>query len=317
MLTMMWHGLDPLDNDSDKNGITDGKEKIQQSLSQDIISEDQAQITNVTVSISGTGYINETTSINNTFGKDMLSSGVVGLIGVPVDIKSTSEFDEATITFTYDESILGDTAEEELRIMWYDEDNNTYNILAKETVLDTENNTLSYTTNHFSTYLVVDQQQWYDLWSDEIVYRGGDDGTPIPKKYYDICYVVDRSGSMAGSRIAQAKEALTHFVDSMHSKDRGAIIGFNSSALVYSYFNTGKSVLKNAIISINATGGTSVEAGLVKALDVFDDAPYYDVDGRENSRIMILLCDGDVSYTNATIDRAKSNFIKIWFGCQK
>ena len=30
----------------------------------------------------------------------------------------------------------------------YDEDNNTYNILAKETVLDTENNTLSYTTNH-------------------------------------------------------------------------------------------------------------------------------------------------------------------------
>ena len=100
--------------------------------------------------------------------------------------------------------------------------------------------------------------------------------------FYDICYVVDRSGSMAGNSMAQAKEALTHFVDSMHSHDRGAIIGFNSSALVYSYFNTGKSVLKDAISKITATGGTSVESGLVKALDAFDNAPYYDVDGREN-----------------------------------
>ncbi len=106
------------------------------------------------------GYINDTTSIKNTYGKDFLSSDVVGLIGVPVDIQSSSEFDEATITFTYDERLLGDTDEEELRIMWYDEDNNAYKILARETILDTKKNTLSYTTNHFSTYLVVDQQQW-------------------------------------------------------------------------------------------------------------------------------------------------------------
>ena len=305
-------GLAPLDSDSDKNGIPDGKEKFWQSLSQNILSEEKPQITNVSVSMNGTGYINETTTIKNTYGKDMLSSGVVGLIGVPVDIETTSDFDEATITFTYDESLLGDTIEEDLRIMWYDDDNNIYNILAKETVLDTEKNTISYTTNHFSTYLVVDQQQWYNLWSDEIIYRGGNEGTPIPNIYYDICYVVDRSGSMSGSRIVQAKEALTHFVDSMHSHDRGAIIGFNSSALVYSYFNTGKDTLKNAINKITATGGTSVEAGLVEALNVFDKAPNYEVEGRKNSKIIMLLCDGDVSCSNATIERAKNNYIKIY-----
>jgi hypothetical protein len=122
-------GMDPLKIDSNGNGIPDNKEKTLQTLSEEIVSPERPQITNVSVTMEGTGYINETTTIENTYNRDTLSSGVVGLIGVPVNIESTSEFEEATITFTYDETLLGDTAEEDLRIMWYDEENNQYNIL--------------------------------------------------------------------------------------------------------------------------------------------------------------------------------------------
>ena len=66
--------------------------------------------------------IQYSTKIEDTYGKDVLSSGVVGLIGVPVNIESTSVFDEATITFTYDDTLLGETKEEDLRVMWYDEE---------------------------------------------------------------------------------------------------------------------------------------------------------------------------------------------------
>lgn len=79
----------------------------------------------------------------------MLSSEVVGLIGSPVEITTTSEFENATITFKYDKSRLGDTKEEDLAVMWYDEENGVYQILDNETVLDKEKQTVSYKTTHF------------------------------------------------------------------------------------------------------------------------------------------------------------------------
>jgi hypothetical protein len=161
-------GLDPLNSDSNQDGVPDGSEKIEQTLSQYIVSDEATQITNVSVTMKGTGLIQNTTIIKNTYGKDLLSSGVVGLIGVPVEINTTSEFEEATITFTYNKALLGNTLEEDLRIMWYDKDNNQYVIMDEETVLNTAANTLSITTSHFSTYLVVDRQAWYDVWSNVI-----------------------------------------------------------------------------------------------------------------------------------------------------
>ena len=155
-------GLDPLKKDSDGDGIPDNEEKIEQILVEEIECEESGQITQVSVSMKGTGLIDNTTKIENTFGKDVLSSELVGLIGVPVDIESTSSFDTATIKFRYDEGLLGKTNEEDLRIMWYDEENNQYVIMDEETVLNTEEH-LEITTN-ISTYLVVDEQMWYDVW---------------------------------------------------------------------------------------------------------------------------------------------------------
>ena len=298
-------GLDPLSKDSDGDGVLDGNEKIEQIIRQPIESKEAGQIRNVSVTMKGTGDLEKTTTIENTFGKDTLSSEVVGLIGVPVEIESTSVFDTATITFTYDESLLGTVKEENLRVMWYDEENNQYVIMDEDTVLDTHSNTVSYTTTHFSTYMVVDRQAWYDVWSNALSYRRKPDIPYIPTEYFDICYVIDRSGSMAGTRITTAKEAIGNFVDAMYTNDRGAIVGFESSARVYSNFTSDKTVLRNSLSSITATGGTNVESGLVAGLNLFDSAS-------TNSKMMILLCDGDVYYTQATLQRAKDNGIKIY-----
>lgn len=80
----------------------------------------------------------------------MRSTDVVGLFGVPVEIETEAEFDTAVITFTYDEQILGETDAENLRIMWYDEEEDRYVILDDETVLNKERHTLSCKTTHFS-----------------------------------------------------------------------------------------------------------------------------------------------------------------------
>ena len=304
-------GLDPLSADSDGDGIPDGKEKLPQTLAVRFEGVEKNAILSVEVSMEATGEVEKTTRIENTCGKDILSSGVVGLVGVPVEITTSSEFDEATITFTYDESVLGEVKEENLRVMWYDEENNRYVILDGESILDTENNTVSYKTTHFSTYLVVDRQAWYDVWSRAVSYERKPD-SPAKPEYFDICYVIDKSGSMSGDRMATAKEAIRHFIEAMYSGDRGAIVGFDDDAKVYQMFTPDKTRLFGALDMVTAEGLTSVDRGLKTALDLFPSAGEQLESGILNSRMILLLCDGDASYMPDTLNRAKAMGVKIY-----
>ena len=87
----------------------------------------------------------------------------------------------------------------------YDEENEIYRIFDEESVIDKENNSISYTTTHFSTYMVVDKKKWYATWSKNIDYkRRGTEPVPVP--YYDFVYTVDCSGSMKGDRMSMAKK---------------------------------------------------------------------------------------------------------------
>lgn len=77
----------------------DCDEKIFQNLEIDISNEDRKDISKVSVEFKGTGYINSTTDIEDLYGKDKYISDTVGLVGVPIDINSSSKFDNAKITF--------------------------------------------------------------------------------------------------------------------------------------------------------------------------------------------------------------------------
>lgn len=102
---------------------------------------------------------------------------------------------------------LGETKEEDLSVMWYDEANNWYQILDEDSVIDTTNHTVTYTTTHFSTYMIVDRTTWYDAWRQNIDYRNSSFGD-TEKKNFDIAFVVDVSGSMEGIGIDMAKTAM-------------------------------------------------------------------------------------------------------------
>ncbi|MBD5087790.1 MAG: VWA domain-containing protein [Clostridiales bacterium] len=299
-------GFDPLRVDTNDNGIPDGKEKTLQTLEIEVKEEEKPEITGVSVKMKGTGYLQSNTTIESVYGEDMLSSDVVGLIGVPVEITSDSSFDQATITFSYEKSLLGETKEEDLAIMWYDEENNIYKILDEDTVIDTKKQTVSYTTTHFSTYLVVDRQKWYDVWSKYVTYYRNPPSCSMPVDYFDVCYVVDTSGSMSGTRIQTAIEAIGSFNNALYNNDRAAIVGFDSSATTYSGFTSDQTALENALRSLHANGNTNVNAGLIQAMDLYDSDTSY------NKKIIILLCDGDVNYTDATLQRAIKNKIKIF-----
>ncbi|MBS4926563.1 MAG: hypothetical protein KHZ92_11570, partial [Ruminococcus bicirculans] len=113
---------DPLNPDSDGNGISDGDEKRSQTFIHKVENEDCA-VTEVHVTMEGTGNLQKTTTVESIMNKDILCSDVVGLVGEPFSIETTSQFDTATLTYVIDKSKLGDTEFDNLLFLWYDEEN--------------------------------------------------------------------------------------------------------------------------------------------------------------------------------------------------
>ncbi len=298
-------GFSPLLQDTDGNGVLDPDEKLDQTAVNDFPLQDGRGITRVEVSMNISGNIEKEVGILDIYDLDSLSRDVVGLVGVPVEISSDVSFDTATIKFTYDETALGDTKEEDLAVLWYDEDNHWYQILDEDSIVDTNNNTVSYETTHFSTYMLVDRKAWYDAWCENIDYRTDADGEGDVQSF-DIAFVVDTSGSMDGKGIKNARKALNGFVDDMDFEDEAAVISFDFDAHLVSDFTRDKDVLKDKIDSLYASGGTDVNNGLLKALEVFDDHK------TGKKRVIVLICDGDVNYCQSTIDRCIENEIQIY-----
>lgn len=102
----------------------------------------------------------------------------------------------------------------------------------------------------------------------------------LPK---DVIFVVDTSGSMAGDKIRQARQALEHCVNKLGENDRFNIVTFatavNPLFTKLTEVNKGSVAEARDVISkIQATGGTNIEGALTAALEMFstdDDRPGY------------------------------------------
>ncbi len=112
------------------------------------VKNEDCAVTEVIVDMECTGNINKTTSVESVMNTDILCTDVVGLVGEPFEIETTSEFNTATLTFTIDKSKLGETEFDNLLFLWYNEEDNEF--VELETMLNEANGTASITTTHFS-----------------------------------------------------------------------------------------------------------------------------------------------------------------------
>lgn len=296
---------DPLIQDTDGDGVIDSREKFQQTFTHKVMNEDCA-VTEVVVDMECTGNISRTTTVESVMGVDYLCSEVVGLVGEPFEIETTSEFDKATLTFKIDTNKLGEVEFDNLLFLWYNEEENEF--VELETTIDADNNTVSIITTHFSKYMVVDRQAWFDNWRE--IYARFENLSEKSPAITAIC--VDCSGSMSTNdkffyiepyvQTCYRDIAVKQFVNAMFTNDQTSIITFTSNATKKCSLTSDKDLLlKNA--SFYSNGGTNANAAINIALK--------ELDGVSGNKSIILLSDGDVNVSNANINKAIENEIKI------
>lgn len=89
----------------------------------------------------------------------------------------------------------------------------------------------------------------------------------------DIVFVLDVSGSMAGEKIEQAKDALKFCMNALRKNDRFAIVSFSSAVRLFrdELSAAGREEIKNAqyfIRNLSANGGTNINEALLRALRI-------------------------------------------------
>lgn len=104
------------------------------------------------------------------------------------------------------------------------------------------------------------------------------------QKNVDYVIVIDRSGSMAGTKLDTVKEAAKKLIDQMAPSDRAAIISFDYTAILNQGLTTDHTALDAAIDQIRPGYTTKFTLPLILAAEQFNDT--------SRAGAMIFLSDG-------------------------
>ena len=131
------------------------------------------------------------------------------------------------------------------------------------------------------------------LFSQEVKYK------QIPAEN-NFLLVVDKSGSMSGSALADAKVGLKHFISKMKSDDQAGLISFSTGINVDVDITSNKSSFNSAINGLSAGGGTQLYDALASTVNEFSHS--------NGSRIVVYLTDGHDTGSNFSISNVESLF---------
>ncbi len=141
----------------------------------------------------------------------------------------------------------------------------------------------------------------------------------IPRETTSIMIVMDVSGSMMAddlrpTRMDAAKQAARSLVEALPENMLVGVASFNIAASLNAPLTRDHAVVKRAIDSLYANGGTAIGEGLAVALDQLATRPLDD-QGQPGPAIIVLLSDGasQAGRPPAQVaERARSEGIKVY-----
>ncbi len=241
------YGTNPKNPDSDDDGILDGDEiaigkdptdpsdatiRIEQTKVQEITNEEDPAISSVEVTICLANSIDISLKIRDMYNVDIRTTNVPGRIGSPLSFECEEDFDTATVVIHYSEAALGDTAESDLGILWYDEEDGIF-VEQTQAILDSSNNKITVELEHFSEYVLVDLSLFRAVVPQ--VYTV-DDSLVSDPIHYNVTFAVDTSSNMDMSERLAAIETINTVLGTLEAGDRVSFISQTGYDYSYSRF---------------------------------------------------------------------------------
>ena len=119
---------------------------------------------------------------------------------------------------------------------------------------------------------------------------------------------IDRSFSVAGTRLSLAKAAGQTFLAELRPQDEAMIIAIGSQVDVIAPLSTDRTSHRNAIDRLDAFGTTGLHDAIIHAIDAVQPA--------KGRRALIVLSDGDDRYSQAAasdvLDRARRSDVMVF-----
>ena len=306
-------GTIPEDPDSDDDGILDGDEFYEQTYVHMV--ENDCAITSVSVKINANGNIQKTTTVESIMNRDVLCTNVVGLVGEPFNIETTSEFDTATIIYTVDPSKLGETKFEDLMFLWHNEE--TGEFVELDTVCNVEDYTVSVETTHFSKYILVDRVIWNSAWTDGIYGAVSDDNARYNTVLCIDCsdHMTDKDPIIKNMDINSGYDAVynkiscarvdiaSKYIDNMSDDDNMAVVVYSEAAFVRTAFTNDKDVLNADIQDMYNLFDGNIEYALKMSRYQFTDEMLADTTMQNR---IVFISDGDGECSDELLEEIAS-----------
>jgi Ca-activated chloride channel family protein len=115
-------------------------------------------------------------------------------------------------------------------------------------------------------------------------------GTQSTNHAINLCIVIDRSGSMAGEKLEQAKKSCVDIYESLNSNDRLTVLAFDDEVLSVVNPQTPPNLVKERVMALESGGSTNLSKGWYLGLL---DLQTYTTDKHLNR--LILLSDGQAN----------------------
>ena len=118
--------------------------------------------------------ISDKVQFSDMYGRHVLHTGVVGLVGAPVEV----DFDEdisGRLVFVYEPDNLEGVRTDALIFLWYDESRDQY-IEMEDVSFDYSMNAISIKINKPGTYMLVNKYSWLNAWGAELSDNGLEEG---------------------------------------------------------------------------------------------------------------------------------------------
>ncbi len=166
--------------------------------------------------------------------------------------------------------------------------------------------TFHYDISGIVTAEAIDQKSGRKLDAEQVPYEEPNPEIIVRSRPRWVVYAVDTSGSMAGVKLSNAKQALISTARDLltHGGERCkvGIVSFDSTARVVCQPTSSQAEVERAAGGMHATGTTAMGDGLQQALDLVLRAP------AETDRDIVMLTDGmpDSSHKQTALNLAAS-----------